>query len=66
MARPNDLVLIFCDAITRTWKQIIYFHPREKPAAGPARDAGRRLGFDVPEGFRLLSDERGVRIVPAD
>ena len=23
-------------------------------------------GFDVPEGFRILSDERGVRIVPAD
>ena len=22
-------------------------------------------GFDVPEGYRILSDERGVRIVPA-
>jgi hypothetical protein len=21
-------------------------------------------GFDVPEGYRVLSDERGVRIVP--
>ena len=25
MAEPNDLVLIFADNITRSWKQIIYF-----------------------------------------
>ncbi len=41
LARPNDLVLIFCDGITRTWKQIIYFHPKEKPMRGAAREAGR-------------------------
>ena len=23
-------------------------------------------GFDVPEGYRVLSDERGVRLVPAE
>ncbi|MFT3974607.1 MAG: cyanophycin synthetase [Amaricoccus sp.] len=64
-ARPNDLVLIFCEGITRSWKQIIYFHPAEKPApvAPAARVAAQ--GFDVPEGWRIESDERGVRIVPA-
>ena len=35
MARPNDLVLIFCDGITRSWKQIIYFHPKEAPKPVP-------------------------------
>ena len=30
-AQPGDLVLMFGDAITRTWKQIIQFRP-EAPA----------------------------------
>ena len=66
MARPNDLVLVFCDAITRSWKQIIYFHPTEppKPVAPETRLAAS--GFDVPDGWRIQSDERGVRIVPAE
>ncbi|MFO1142208.1 MAG: cyanophycin synthetase [Amaricoccus sp.] len=66
IARPNDLVLIFCDAITRSWKQIIYFHPSEpaKPVAPETRLAAS--GFDVPDGWRILSDDRGVRIVPAE
>ena len=65
MARPNDLVLIFCDAITRCWKQIIYFHPKETPEPVPPETLVAASGFDVPEGYRILSDERGVRIVPA-
>ncbi len=64
-ARPNDLVLVFCDAITRCWKQIIYFRPKEKPAPVTPERLVAAAGFDVPEGFRVLSDERGVRIVPA-
>ena len=66
LARPNDLVLIFCDAITRCWKRIIYFHPVEKAAPVSAERLVAAAGFDVPEGYRLLSDERGVRIVPID
>ena len=66
MARPNDLLLIFCDGITRTWKQIIYFHPREKPQPVPPESLVAASGFDVPDGFRILSDERGVRIVPTN
>jgi cyanophycin synthetase len=66
MARPNDLVLIFCEAITRCWKQIIYFHPAEKPAPVPPERLVAAAGFDVPDGYRILSDDRGVRIVPVD
>jgi cyanophycin synthetase len=66
MARPQDLVLIFCDGITRSWKQIIYFTPVEKAAPVPPETLVAASGFDVPEGYRILSDERGVRIVPID
>ena len=65
MARPNDLVLVFCDAITATWKQIIYFRPKgPAPPAPESRVAA--AGFAVPQGFALISDERGVRIAPID
>ncbi len=64
MARPNDLVLVFCDNITRSWKQIIYFHPKEKPVPVPPADRVAAAGFDVPAGWRVESDARGVRIVP--
>ena len=65
MARPTDLVLVFCDNITRSWKQIIYFKPKEKAAPVPPEQLVAAAGFDVPEGWRVQSDERGVRIVPA-
>jgi cyanophycin synthetase len=64
-ARPTDLVLVFCDAITRTWKQIIYFRPSEAPAPVAPERLVAAAGFDVPEGYRVVSDERGVRLVPA-
>jgi cyanophycin synthetase len=66
MARPTDLVMIFCDAITRSWKQIIYFKPKVAPAPPSAERVVAAAGFDVPEGYRVLSDERGVRLVPAE
>ncbi len=65
MARPNDLVLIFCDGITRCWKKIIYFQPVEPPRPVAAVDRIAAEGFDVPAGYKLHSDDRGVRIVPA-
>jgi cyanophycin synthetase len=70
-AEPGDLVLIFGDAISRTWKQIIYFSPENEaatagsPAAGPPeREAAGPLGeeFDMDPGRRLIRDHRGVRI----
>jgi cyanophycin synthetase len=66
MARPTDLVMVFCDAITRSWKQIIYFRPKETPAPPSPERLVTAAGFDVPEGYRVLSDERGVRLVPAE
>jgi cyanophycin synthetase len=64
MARPNDLLLVFCDNITRSWKQIIYFKPAMKPEPVPPERVVAAAGFDAPAGYRLISDERGVRIVP--
>lgn len=64
MARPNDLVLVFCDDITRSWKEIIYYEPVEPPRPVAAEERVAAAGFDVPPGYRLVSDARGVRIVP--
>ncbi len=64
MARPNDLVLVFCEAITATWKQIIYFRPNEAPAPPAPERRIAAAGFAVPEGYQLVSDDRGVRIAP--
>ena len=64
MARQGDLILVFCDQITRTWKQIIYFKPSFAPAPIPPEARIAAAGFHVPEGWRLVSDERGVRITP--
>ncbi|TXI41518.1 MAG: cyanophycin synthetase, partial [Mycobacterium sp.] len=65
-AQPDDLVLFFCEAITRGWKQIVHFTPNF-PATGPEPTAKRLAAsdFDVPDGFVLASDDRGVLIVPA-
>jgi len=66
MARATDLLLVFCDAITRSWKQIIYFRPTEAPVPPSPERRVAAAGFDVPEGWRILSDERGVRLVPVE
>ncbi len=70
MGRPGDLILVFGDEITRTWKQIIHFHPDADqrpvtaehaiPVAAPAAPA-------LPEPSAsdlatLVRDERGVRL----
>jgi cyanophycin synthetase len=66
-AQPGDLLLIFGDAITRTWKQVIQFRPEAParlierprtsrpeptaPALSPLTDDGRR---------EFVRDSRGV------
>jgi cyanophycin synthetase len=40
MGRPGDLVLIFSDALVRSWKQIIYFRPEGAPRAGACARTG--------------------------
>lgn len=66
LAQPDDLVLFFCEAITRGWKQIVHFTPTF-PAPGPEPVAKRLAAsdFGIPDGFVLTSDDRGVLIVPA-
>ncbi len=69
MAGHGDLVLILCDAVARTWKQIIYFKPEGSTVApvrsGPsAVDLGPTTSteFTLDEGMELIRDERGVRL----
>ena len=66
-AQPGDLLLLFADAITRSWKQVIQFRPEaparlvERPRASrpePARAVAAPL---VDEGRReFVRDSRGV------
>ena len=66
MARPGDLVLVFADALSRTWKQIIRFKPDgDMPAAAPRAEVP---ALDTTLDERLVAamegvvrDERGLR-----
>jgi cyanophycin synthetase len=66
MARPGDLLLIFGDQITRTWKQIIHFRPElgaspaEKPVSPLLLETHPAPSID--EHRPLVRDERGVRL----
>ncbi|MFL5493323.1 MAG: cyanophycin synthetase [Gemmatimonadales bacterium] len=71
-AQAGDLVLIFADAITRSWKQVIQFRPEAtsrlidrirvpEPVAAPA---AQRVTAPLAEDGRreFVRDERGVRL----
>jgi len=72
MAQPGDLLLVFADALTRSWKQITKFRPAGAPAvqvraaAAPppmlAAPPVEPAPFASLEG--LLRDERGIRVAP--
>lgn len=66
LARPNDLLLMFCAGINRAWKRIIYFRPEGSNAAAADAAASVDPTLDIPNGFVLVRDERGVRIAPKD
>jgi cyanophycin synthetase len=74
MGRHGDLLLVFGDALTRSWKQIIKFRPEGSAAPAPPA-ASRTLmatddggagpsGDDMLTGMMegLVRDERGVRL----
>ena len=73
MAREDDLVMIFGDAITRCWKQIVHFNggtePEEVAMRKPVHtlvnmmESGEPDPFVLEQGMRIVSDERGVRLV---
>ena len=74
MGRQGDLLLIFGDALTRSWKQVIKFRPDgakeevAQPAAqvdSPVGDAEETAGSGEAalEAAGFVRDERGVRFV---
>src|SRR5580704_8470375 len=77
MGESGDLLLIFADALVRSWKQITKFRPAgasagSAPAQAFATDAGfgtapAKSGEPPPPAFSLeglIRDERGVRYAP--
>ncbi len=67
MAEPGDLVLIFADKTTRTWKQVIYFGGRgrepDTPVVDAADDAERPPLRALPGGLELVHEARGVVVL---
>jgi cyanophycin synthetase len=73
MCKPGDLLLIFADKVTRSWKQVIYFGGQTpasgEPVAAPvsveplveAAPTARAL-----EGLELVRDSRGVMLAAPD
>jgi cyanophycin synthetase len=67
LAHQGDLLLIFADAVSRTWKQVVGFQPEAK---APVERAPRPVVVQPPavatpelgEYDRLVRDERGVRL----
>jgi cyanophycin synthetase len=75
MGRQGDLLLVFADALVRSWKQIIYFHPEGAPAPAAARapvPAAAPVVEPIAEPAAPLSleglirDERGIRFAPEE
>ena len=67
MCAPGDLLLAFCDKISRSWKQIIYHHQQRGGATpAPATDKPSRSEEEEPMDAAnlagLVRDERGVRL----
>jgi cyanophycin synthetase len=72
MGAPGDLLLIFADALVRSWKQITKFRP-PTPAAAFASEAATygagapKAGEPAAPAFSLeglIRDERGIRYAP--
>ena len=68
MAEPGDLVLLFADALERTWDQVTQFKPAtgtspRAPAPAPAPiEVPAPVMASVEDGPGLIRDERGVRL----
>jgi cyanophycin synthetase len=70
MGQPGDLLLIFADALTRSWKQVIKFKPEgseesaapAKPAAASAPLQDETASAAAFDWDGVVRDERGVRL----
>ncbi len=66
-AKPGDLVVLFADALRRTWDQILDFKP-DATSLSPESSAPLVAtlpdlpDLDIGEGQELIRDERGVRL----
>src|SRR5499427_6217144 len=77
MGQPGDLLLIFADALVRSWKQIIKFKPAGAAPPAPVTPLPQLLETGANGGARvgeaaalnvslegLIRDERGVHFAP--
>lgn len=66
LGEPGDVVLIFVDHITRSWKQVVQFRTDAAPRPEPARpdfvEAPPLAEAVLLESDQLVRDERGVRL----
>lgn len=67
MAQADDLVVLFADALARTWKQVVHFDgdTRDHGAAAKSTapvDLPALVNLPVESGQQLVRDERGVRL----
>jgi cyanophycin synthetase len=61
MGRPGDLLMVFADALTRSWKQVIKF----KPTQGTAADELAAAAHPAPTGLHPVGNLAG-RSSPGD
>ena len=71
MGQADDLVLIFADALARTWNQITQFRSdSDAPVSEAPLEEARTVELpdlpsdDVPLGGKVMRDERGVFLAP--
>lgn len=71
MAQPGDVLLIFADALVRSWKQVIKFKPEGAPEKAPPRASATLDDSEAPSAEPRFSpeqwegvsrDERGIFI----
>lgn len=72
--KRGDLMLVFADKISRSWKQVIYFKPegedlKSTPPAAPSSPGAPILPQQsdamsdaLLDGAAVIQDERGVRL----
>lgn len=73
MGQRGDIVLLFADALARSWKQVVHFKPEGNgdamTATGPHRSAPALehatqpvASLPIGDDVTLVRDERGVRL----
>ena len=67
MAKPGDLLLVFADALERTWNQVVHFHPDTRlvicgtgPLLEELKGAARSAGVERHVDFTGLVDNTAI------